>query len=58
MGKFRQISTDLSARDTHIFSFPDDNLSEYQTIVSKLGTGIDIKEIRFRIASGQILLMF
>ena len=25
MGKFRQIFTELSARDTPIFSFPDDN---------------------------------
>ena len=28
MGKFRQIFTELSARDTPIFSFPDDNLSK------------------------------
>ena len=28
MGKFRQIFTELSARDTLIFSFPDDNLSK------------------------------
>ena len=27
MGKFRQIFMELSARDTLIFSFPDDNLS-------------------------------
>ena len=27
MGKFRQFLTELSARDTPIFSFPDDNLS-------------------------------
>ena len=26
MAKFRQIFTELSARDTPIFSFPDDNL--------------------------------
>ena len=26
MGKFHQIFTELSARDTPIFSFPDDNL--------------------------------
>ena len=26
MGKFQQIFTELSARDTSIFSFPDDNL--------------------------------
>ena len=28
MGKFSQIITELSARDTPIFSFPDDNLSK------------------------------
>ena len=28
MGKFRQIFTELSARDIPIFSFPDDNLSK------------------------------
>ena len=28
MGKFRQIFTVLSARDTPIFWFPDDNLSK------------------------------
>ena len=28
MGKFRQIFTELSAGDTPIFSFPDDNLSK------------------------------
>ena len=28
MGKFRQFFTELSARDTSIFSFPDDNLSK------------------------------
>ena len=28
MGEFRQFFTELSARDTPIFSFPDDNLSK------------------------------
>ena len=28
MGKFCQIFTELSAQDTPIFSFPDDNLSK------------------------------
>ena len=28
MGKFRQIFTELSARDTPMFSFPDANLSK------------------------------
>ena len=30
MGKFRQIFTELPARDTPIFSFPDDNLNKYK----------------------------
>ena len=32
------------------FSFPDDNLSKYKWIFSKLGVGIDIMEIWFGIA--------
>ena len=38
MGKFRQTLTELSALDTPIFSFPDDNLSKC------MYTCIDIKE--------------
>ena len=45
MGNLCQILTELSARDIPIFSFPDDNLSNYQGIFTKLGTSIDIKEI-------------
>ena len=56
MGKFRQILTELSARD--IFSFPDDNLNKRQGILTKLGTCIDIKEIWFGVANGQILSFF
>ena len=52
MGKFHQILTELLARDTPIFSFPDDNLSKCQ------GTCINIKEIWFGIANGQISSMF
>ena len=58
MGKFRLILTELSARDTPIFSFPDDNLSKHQWIFPKLGTCIDMKEIWFGIAYGQISSMF
>ena len=36
------------------FSFPDDNLSECQCIFTKLGMCIDIVEIWFGIANGQI----
>ena len=58
MGKFSQILTELSAWDTPIFSFPDDNLSTCQGILTKIGTCIDMKEISFGIANGQISSMF
>ena len=54
LGKFRQILTELSARDTPIFLFPDDHLSKCQGILTKLGTCIDMKEIWFVIANGYI----
>ena len=41
-GKFRQILTELSARDTPIVSFPRDNLCKCQRILTKLDTCIDI----------------
>ena len=37
-----------------IFLFPDNNLSECQGILTKLGTCIDIMEIWFAIANGQL----
>ena len=58
MGKFRQFLTELSARDTPIFSFPDDNLSKHQWIFTKLGICIDNVEIWFGIANGQISSIF
>ena len=58
MGKFRQFLTELSARDTPIFSFPGDNLSKHQWIFTKLGMCIDIVEIWFGIANGQISSIF
>ena len=48
----------ISARDMPIFSFPDDNLSKYQWIFAKLGMLIDIMEIWFEIAYGQISSIF
>ena len=39
-------------------SFPDDNLSEDQWIFTKLGMCIDIVEIWFGIANGQISSIF
>ena len=58
MGKFRQNFTELSALDTPIFTFVDDNMSKHQWIFTKLGMCIDIVEILFRIANGQILSNF
>ena len=58
MGKFRQVLMELSARDTPIFSFPDDNLSKHQLIFTKLGMCIDIVEIWFGIANGKISSIF
>ena len=49
MGKFLKILTELSAQDKPIFSFPDDNLSKCQGILTKLSTCIDINEIWFGI---------
>ena len=40
------------------FSFPDDNLSKHQWIFTKLGMCIDIVEIWFGIAIGQISSIF
>ena len=45
MGKFRQFLTELSDRDMSIFSFPDNNLSKYHWIFTKLSLCIDIVEI-------------
>ena len=43
----------ICPRHNHIF-VPDDNLSECQGILTKLGTCTDIKEIWFGIDNGQI----
>ena len=49
----------LSSRQSYVhlsvrFSFPDGNLSKHQWIFSKLGMCIDIVDIWFGIANGQI----
>ena len=55
MGKFHQILTDYLP----IFFFIlGQNLSKSQGILTKLGMCIDMKEIWFRIANGQVSLMF
>ena len=54
MGKFRQFLTELSAYDTSIFSFQDNNLSKSQQNVTKTSYVNDIVEICFGIAIGYI----
>ena len=44
----------LVVRPSVRFSFPDDNLSKHQWIFTKLGMCIDIVEVWFGIANGQI----
>ena len=41
-----------------VFSFPDNDLNNYQWIFTKLGMCIDIYEISFGIANGQISSIF
>ena len=54
-GQISSNFTELSARDTPIFSFPDDNLSKKQGILTKLAICIHFKDIWFKdIATGQI----
>ena len=48
----------LDVRPSIHFSFPDDKLSKQQRIFTKLGLCIDIVEIWFGIANGQILSNF
>ena len=52
MGKFCQVLTELSAPDTSVFSFPDDNFSKCHWIFTKHGMCIDVVEICFGIANG------
>ena len=47
MGKFRKFLTDLSAHDTSVFSFADNNLSKCQLIFTKQSMCIDIVMIWF-----------
>ena len=58
MGKFREFLTGLSARNTFIFSFPEDNLIKCQLIFTKLGMCIDIVEIWFGLANGKLSFIF
>ena len=57
MGKFYKFLTELSSRDTFAFPFLD-KLSNYQWIFTKLAMCINIVEVCFGIANGQILSVF
>ena len=48
----------LSACHTSVFSFLDHNLNKYQGLFTKLGLCINIVEIWFGIANGQILSFY
>ena len=58
MGKLCQFLIVICPRDMSVFSFPDDNLSKYQWIFSKLDMCIDIGETWFGIADGKISSIF
>ena len=58
IGKFYEFLTELSAHNMSVFSFLDENFSKYQLIFTKLGVCIDIVEICFGIANGQISSIF
>ena len=56
MGKFRDILTVICLKHAYIFVLT--TMSKCQGILTKLGTCINIKEIWFGIACGQISSMF
>ena len=58
MGKFCQFLSELSARNTSVFLFQDNNLSKSQRILTKLDMCIDIIAIWFGIAVGYISSIF
>ena len=54
---YLSVRPSISCMSVH-FSFLDDNLSKHQWIFTKLGMCIDIVDIWFGIANGQILSNF
>ena len=54
MLEFRLFLTELSARNTSVFYFQDNNLSKSQWIFTKFDVSIDIVEFGFGIALRQI----
>ena len=58
MSECCQFLTELSARETSVISFKDNNFSKSQWIFTKLDLCIDIMKIWFGIAYGQISSIF
>ena len=58
MVEFRLFLTELSARNTSVFYFQDNNLSKPQWIFTKFDVCIDFVEICFGIAHRQISSIF
>ena len=58
MSECCQFLTYLSARETSVISFKDNNVSKSQWIFTKLDMCIDIMKIWFGIAYGQISPIF
>ena len=58
VSRWSSVRLSVGTRPSIRFSFPDDNLSKHQWIFTKQGMYIDIVEIWFGIANGQILSIF
>ena len=58
MGKFRQIFTELSARDTPTFSFPDDNLVNNNGFSSNLLYALTLRRSGLGLLMGKFRQFF
>ena len=58
MGKFRQIFTELSARDTPIFSFPDDHLVNNKGFSSNLLSALTLRRSGLGLRMGKFRQIF
>ena len=58
MGKFRQIFTELSAQDTPIFSFPDDNLVNNKGFSSNLLYALTLRRSGLGLVMGKFSQIF
>ena len=58
MGKFRQFYTELSAWDTPIFSFPDDNLVNNKRFSSNLLYVLTVMRLGFELLMSKFRQIF